>query len=85
MLKINEKYYIDSDNLQYILIEKNIVQKEDSKNYGKETFKNIGYYGSLETLKTSLIEKEIKDNLDLLNNIDKIIELKKELEKVDNE
>ena len=83
MLKINEKYYIDSDNLQYILIEKNIVQKEDSKNYGKETFKNIGYYGSLETLKTSLIEKEIKDNLDLLNNIDKIIELKKELEKVE--
>jgi len=84
MLKINEKYYLDSDSLQYILIEKNIVAKKDSKNCGKETFKNIGYYGTLESLKKSLLEKEIKDNLDLLNNIDKIIELKKELEKVKN-
>lgn len=82
MLKINEKYYIDSDSLQYILMEKTIVQKADSKNYGKEMFKNIGYYGTLESLKKSLLEKEIKDNIKLLNNIDKIIELKNELKKV---
>lgn len=81
MIKINEKYYIDSDSLQYILIEKTTVQKEDSKNYGKEIFKNIGYYGTLESLKKSLLEKEIKDNIKLLNNIDKVIEIKKELEK----
>lgn len=85
MLKINEKYYLDSDSLQYILIEKSIVQKEDSKNYGKETFKNVGYYGTLEVLKQALLEKEIKDNIELLNNIDKVIELKNELEKVEND
>jgi hypothetical protein len=79
MIKINEKYYLDSDSVQYILIEKSIVAKEDSKNHGKETFKNIAYYGTLENLKVALLEKEIKDNLDLLNNIDKVIELKKEL------
>lgn len=82
MLKINEKYYLDSDSLQYILIEKGVVQKEDSENYGKETFKNVGYYGTLEGLKQSLLEKEIKDNIELLNNIDKVIELKNELKKV---
>lgn len=52
---------------------------------GKETFKNVGYYGTLEKLKQSLLEKEIKDNIELLNNIDKIIELKNELEKVEND
>lgn len=85
MLKINEKYYLDSDSLQYILIEKSVVQKEDSENYGKETFKNVGYYGTLELLKQSLLEKEIKDNIELLNNIDKVIELKNELKKVESD
>lgn len=84
MLKINEKYYLDSDSLQYILIEKSVVQKEDSENYGKETFKNVGYYGTLELLKQSLLEKEIKDNIELLNSIDKVIELKNELKKVES-
>lgn len=79
MIKINEKYYFDSDSVQYILIEKSLVTKEGSKNQGKEIFKNIGYYGSLESLKVALLEKEIKDNLDLLNNIDRVIEIKKEL------
>ena len=85
MLKLNERYYLDSDSLQYILIEKSIVQKEDSKNYGKETFKNVGYYGTLERLKQSLLEKEIKGDIELLNSIDKVIELKNELEKVESD
>lgn len=83
MLKINEKYYLDSDSVQYILIEKSIVKKEKSKNYGKETFKTVGYYGTLESLKVALLEKEIKENLELLNNIDRVIEIKNELEKVE--
>ena len=85
MLKINEKYYLDSDCFQYILIEKGVVQKEDSENYGKETFKNVGYYGTLEGLKQSLLEKEIKGNIELLNSIDKVIELKNELKKVESD
>ena len=83
MIKIDEKYYLDSDSVQYILMEKSIVTKEDSKNCGKEVFKNIGYYGTLEHLKVALLEKEIKDNLELLNNIDRVIEIKNELKKVD--
>lgn len=82
MLKINEKYYIDSDSCNYILLEKSIVKDEKSKNYGKEIYKNIAYYGNLNSLYNGLIEKEIKENIELLNNIEKIIELKKEMLKV---
>lgn len=83
MLKITNRYYLDTDSCNYILMEKTIVQKEDSKNYGKEVFKNIAYYGSVESLYKGIIEKEIKENIELLNNIEKIIEIKDELEKVD--
>ena len=81
MLKINENYYLDSDDLQYILLKKTTITNKESKNFGKEMFKNIGYYGTLESLKKSLLEKEIKDNIELLNNIDKVVELKNELER----
>ncbi len=76
MLKINEKYYIDSDSCNYILLEKSIVKDEKSKNYGKEVYKNVAYYGNVKSLYKGLIEKEIKENIELLNNIEKIIELK---------
>lgn len=79
MIKITDKYYLDSDSCNYILIEKSIVKKEDSKNYGTETFKNIAYYGNIESLYNGIIEKEIKENIELLNNIDKIIDIKNEL------
>lgn len=79
MIKITDRYYLDSDSLQYILVERSVVQKEGSKNYGAEKFSNIGYYSTLESLKQSLLEKEIKENLELLNNIDKVIEIKNEI------
>ena len=83
MLKIEEKYYIDSDSCNYILLEKSIVQDEKSKNYGKEVYKNVAYYGNVKSLYNGLIEKEIKENVELLNNIEKIIELKEEMLKVE--
>lgn len=79
MLKINEKYYIDSDSCNYVLLEKSIVQDEKSKNYGKEVYKNVAYYGNANSLYNGLIEKEIKENIELLNNIEKIIELKEKM------
>lgn len=85
MIKITDKYYLDSDSCNYILIEKSIVKKEDSKNYGTETFKNVAYYGNIESLYNGLIEKEIKENIDFINNIEKIIAIKSEIKKVKNE
>lgn len=79
MIKINDRYYIKTDSMQYILCEKVIVQDEKSKNYGKERYDNVAYYGNIESLKAGLIEKELKENIQSLENIDKIIEIKNEL------
>ena len=85
MLKINEKYYIDSDSCNYILLEKSVIQDEKSKNYGKEIYKNVAYYGNVKSLYNGLLEKEIKDNVELLSNIEKLIEIKEELMRVEYE
>jgi transcriptional/translational regulatory protein YebC/TACO1 len=61
---------------------KDIIKKEDSKNFGKESFKNIGYYANIKQLKTALVEKEIKNNLELLFSINKIIDLLEQIEEV---
>lgn len=79
MIKITDKYYLDTDSCNYILIERSIVKDEKSKNYGKEVFKNIAYFGSIENLYNGIIEREIKENVELLNNIEKVIELKEEI------
>lgn len=48
MIKINEKFCIDSDENQFVLKEISSVQDEKSKNYGQETFITLGYFGTLE-------------------------------------
>ena len=48
MIKINEKFCIDSDENQFVLKEISSVQDEKSKNYGQETFVILGYFGTLE-------------------------------------
>ncbi len=73
MEKINDKYYLGSNKNSYILYEKKITAA------GKENYKNVGYISSLEALYSTLIEKEIRTDLTLLNNIARINELIKEL------
>lgn len=46
---------------------------------GKETYKNIGYMATLEAVYTTLLEKEIKENVAILNNIEKITNMIKDL------
>lgn len=48
MIKITDKFYINATTNCYILQEKMIIQDENSKNYGKEVFKELGYYTSIE-------------------------------------
>lgn len=48
MIKLTDKVYIKADTNNYTLTEKTIVQDENSKNYGKEIFKDIGYYPTIE-------------------------------------
>lgn len=73
MEKITDKYYLGSNKNTFILYEKKV------SNTGKETFKNIGYIATLEAVYSTLINKEIKGDISILNNIDKINNMIKEL------
>ena len=79
MIILNENYRIRTDTYNYILEEKKIIQDEQSKNCGKERYSIIGYYGTLEALYKGIIEREIKADITLLNNIEKIIKLKEDI------
>lgn len=66
MEKITDKYYLGSNKNTFILYEKRISEN------GKETYKNIGYIPTLELVYSTLIDKEIKKDITILNNIEKI-------------
>lgn len=48
MLEINDKFFIDADENQFILKERGTVQDENSKNFGEETQSTLGYFGTVE-------------------------------------
>jgi len=73
MEKITDKYYLGSSKSTYILYEKKLSTT------GKETYKNIGYMATLEAVYTTLLEKEIKEDISILNNIEKITNMVKDL------
>jgi len=73
MEKITEKYYLGSNKSTFILYEKRISAT------GKETFKNLGYMATLEAVYTTLLNKELRENLEMLNNIEKVNAMIKEL------
>lgn len=75
MEKITDKYYLGSSKSTYILYEKKLSST------GKETYKNIGYMATLEAVYTTLLEKEIKEDISILNNIEKITNMVKDLRK----
>ena len=73
MEKITEKYYLGGYSKNLILYERKISEN------GNENYKKIGYYMTLEALYNALLEKEIKDDYGVINNIEKIVNLIKEL------
>ena len=73
MEKITEKYYLGGNSKNLILYERKISEN------GNENYKKIGFYMTLEALYNALLEKEIKDDYGVINNIEKIVNLIKEL------
>lgn len=79
MVKIDDVYYIDADTHCYTLMEKKNVQNKESKNFGKDNFKDLGYYVSLEECLKGYVKtvtrKYIHDNsistTDLIKEIQK--------------
>ena len=49
MIKVNDRFYITANNSCYTLQERTIIQDENSKNYGQELFKDLGYYTTIES------------------------------------
>lgn len=85
MVHLVEDFYIDSDPNNYILRQKMVIKNKESKNYGQETFKDLGYYTDLETLLKGFVKfkgrefcmkknKEIKDLIEEIRKQQKFIE-----------
>ena len=48
MIKVTDRFYINANSNCYVLQEKTKVQDLKSENYGKEIYKDLGYYTTLE-------------------------------------
>ena len=49
MIKVTDRFYINASSNCYTLQEKTKLQDEKSQNFGKEIFKDLGYYTTLES------------------------------------
>lgn len=78
MIQVTDRFYINANSNQYILQEKTTIQDKESKNYGKEVFKDLGYYVSLEgcikgILKIATREYISKDCVNTLKELEEVI------------
>ena len=74
MIEINDKYAISSDAFSFCVKEKIKTKKGDYR------WKDIAWFGNLKQLKSFLMEKEIREDLSILENVSMCIALS---EKVD--
>lgn len=79
MTKIDDKFFIDADSNSYTLKEKDKVQDKNSKNYGKEVFRDRGYYVTLEGVLNGYLKAQTREFVQ--NNEADIKELIKEIKK----
>jgi len=61
MIKITDRFYVNANTNNYILQEKTKVQDENSENYGKEVFKDLGYYTTLESCLKGIIKTTTRE------------------------
>ena len=61
MIQVTDRFYINANSNCYVLQEKSKVQDENSKNYGQEIFKDIGYYTSLESCLQGILKTTTRE------------------------
>lgn len=61
MIKVTDRFYIDANTNCYVLKEKTIVSDKDSKNYGQEIFKDLGYYTNLESCLKGILKTTTRE------------------------
>ena len=84
ILKINEKYGLKADVLNYILVENKPVKDEESKRYGQDNWVVVAYVSDLKGALTYLVDKEVRE-VDLFNVktiIEAIDNLKEDIKKL---
>lgn len=86
MIIINEDYRIKADSQNFILCKKRIVDDKKSKDFGKEVWDNVGYYGTISNALGGFVKKatrdfvskekkqDIRDVIKEVDRLDKIIE-----------
>ena len=78
---IDDRYFIETDRLNYILKERCISQKK--KSCGKEVVNTIGYYNNLESLAERYLEERQKSVGDQLTvDLEEYVKLVKESNKI---
>ena len=60
MIKLNDDYALSADDLNILLHERKVNQKEGTKNCGKEYYSVVGYYSSVESVLKALVNKRIQ-------------------------
>jgi hypothetical protein len=61
MIKITDRFYINATTNCYTLQEKTTVQDENSENYGKEIYKDLGYYTSIENCLQGILKTTTRE------------------------
>jgi hypothetical protein len=70
METINKNYVIKNDALNWILTEEWVENKQESKHYGKTKSRALGYFSTVDSIASFLIEHQLK--VDGINNLVKI-------------
>ena len=60
-MKLNEQYFIKSDENCLTLVKVSETKKAEAKNKFREEI--VGYFGNINHLYESLLEREIRDNI----------------------
>ena len=60
MIQLNEDYALSADDMNILLHQRKVNQKEGTKNCGKEYYSVVGYYSSVESVLKALINKQIQ-------------------------
>jgi hypothetical protein len=61
MIKVTDRFYINASSNCYTLQEKTTVQDEKSQNFGKEIFKDLGYYTTIESCLQGILKTTTRE------------------------
>lgn len=82
MIKVTDRFYINASTNDYILQEKTIVQDKNSKNYGKEIFKDLGYYITIEDCLRGILKRTTREYISKEDE-NSIYDLQKQIKNVE--